>query len=139
MATTIIYGNKHSHVASASADGDNLWLPIADLSAVTGWEMKPQGFCRDDVCVPIPPGHESEFLGRKDAVNLAMFARLLGQPAAHDDAHSVWFFGESIARRRGDLLSGIAPDFSLPDLDGKMHSLSDYAGRKVLLLSWASW
>ena len=26
-----------------------------------------------------------------------------------------------------------------PDLDGKLHSLSDYRGLKVLLLSWASW
>ena len=26
-----------------------------------------------------------------------------------------------------------APDFSLPDQDGKMHSLSDYKGQKVIL------
>ena len=26
-----------------------------------------------------------------------------------------------------------APDFTLPDQDGKMHSLSDYKGRKVIL------
>jgi peroxiredoxin len=32
-----------------------------------------------------------------------------------------------------------APDFTLPDIDGKQHSLSDYRGKKVLLLSWASW
>jgi len=32
-----------------------------------------------------------------------------------------------------------APDFTLPDLDGKLHSLSDYRGKKVLLMSWASW
>ena len=32
-----------------------------------------------------------------------------------------------------------APDFSLPDLDGKMHSLSEHRGKKVLLVSWASW
>jgi peroxiredoxin len=32
-----------------------------------------------------------------------------------------------------------APDFALPDLDGKMHSLSDYRGKKVFVVSWASW
>ena len=139
MPIEVIYEDRPSQAVSAMAEGENLWLSSADLAKVSGWELKPEGVCKGDVCVPIPPGRESEFLGRKDTVNLSMFARLLGQPAAHDDAHSVWFFGESVARRHDDLLSGIAPDFSLPDLDGKMHSLSDYAGRKVLLLSWASW
>ena len=32
-----------------------------------------------------------------------------------------------------------APDFTLPDLEGRQHSLSDYRGRKVFLASWASW
>ena len=30
-------------------------------------------------------------------------------------------------------------DFELPDLDGKLHRLSDYRGQKVLLVTWASW
>ncbi|TAJ31410.1 MAG: redoxin domain-containing protein, partial [Reyranella sp.] len=32
-----------------------------------------------------------------------------------------------------------APDFTLPDLDGKTHSLAEQRGKKVLLVSWASW
>ena len=32
-----------------------------------------------------------------------------------------------------------APAFTLPDLDGKPHSLSDYRGKKVLLVAYASW
>ncbi len=32
-----------------------------------------------------------------------------------------------------------APDFALTDLDGKEHKLSDYKGRKVLLVFWATW
>ena len=31
------------------------------------------------------------------------------------------------------------PDFSLPDRDGKMHKLSDFRGKKVLVITWASW
>jgi hypothetical protein len=27
----------------------------------------------------------------------------------------------------------------LPDLDGNLHRLSDYRGKKVLLSAWASW
>jgi hypothetical protein len=139
MAATVIYDGKASQVAGASPQGNDLWITPANLSTVTGWEIKPQGLCRDEVCVPIPVGRESEFLGGDNRVNLAAIARLLAQPTVHDDANAVWFFGESVVKRRDDLLSLKAPDFALPDLDGKVHRLSDYAGRKVLLLSWASW
>ena len=57
----------------------------------------------------------------------------------HDDDHGVWFFGEAAVTRRATLASLEAPDFELPDLDGTMHRLSDYRGRKVLLSAWASW
>ncbi|TNF28653.1 MAG: TlpA family protein disulfide reductase [Deltaproteobacteria bacterium] len=33
----------------------------------------------------------------------------------------------------------MAPDFTLVDLDGVKHTLSDYRGQKVLLLFWAPW
>ena len=32
-----------------------------------------------------------------------------------------------------------APDFTLPSLDGRDVSLSDYAGKRVALFIWASW
>ncbi|PYS58122.1 MAG: hypothetical protein DMF74_24460, partial [Acidobacteria bacterium] len=30
-------------------------------------------------------------------------------------------------------------NFTLPDLNGKLHSLADFRGKKVLLVTWASW
>ena len=139
MAVTIIYEDQAAPVENAQAQGDDLWMPLRELQAATGWELKPQGLCRDERCVPIPPGRRDQFLRAGDFVNLAALARQLGQPVVHDDAHALWFFGESANTRRATLASLKAPDFTLPDIDGKLHSLADYKGRKVLLLSWASW
>ncbi len=139
MPATVIYEETPYEARSAAAEGANLWLSLDDLRAATGWEPKPQGLCRGDVCVPLPPGREAEFVAADRRFNLAAFARHLGQPVVHDDAHRVWLFGEAAAARRKALQSLEAPDFTLPDLDGRLHSLSQYRGRKVLLMSWASW
>jgi peroxiredoxin len=47
--------------------------------------------------------------------------------------------GEGADNRTTSLQSLDAPDFSLPDLDGTLHSLSQHRGKKVLLATWASW
>lgn len=140
MVTDVIYGGHHSQVSGAKAEGDNLWLGRADLTTASGWQLKPEGACKGDVCVPIPPARETEFVRDSgSSFNLAAIARLLGQPVVHDDKNSVWYFGEAAATRRATLASLQAPDFELPDIDGKMHRLSDYRGKKVLLAAWASW
>ncbi len=56
----------------------------------------------------------------------------------HDDQLSVWSFGQAPEVIAGQLRSLETPDFTLPDLDGKMHSLLDYR-RKKILMSWVSW
>jgi hypothetical protein len=140
MATDIIYGGRVSQIGGAKPEGDNLWLSSADLTKATGWELKPEGACMGDVCIPIPPARQAEFTRDSGhSFNLAALARQLGQPVVHDDKNGAWYFGEAAATRRASLASLQAPDFELPDLDGKMHKLSDYRGKKVLLAAWASW
>ncbi len=123
--------------------GDALWLAISEVEAATGWSLKPEGFCQDDLCTPIPPGHESQYVRDdspgKGAVNVAAFWRRMEWPALHDGAGSVWMLGEPASARAARLESLQAPDFTLPDLDGKLHSLSDHRGKKVFLTTWASW
>ncbi len=140
MAITLLYGERCAQPTEASGDGDNLWLSLQALTNATGWELKPEGACLGEVCVPLPAGREAEFV-RADGTefNLAALARLLDQPVVHNAEHAVWFFGEAAKTRSTALTSLDAPDFTLPDLDGQMHSLSDYRGKKVLLMSWASW
>lgn len=140
MAVTLLYGDAPATAAGATSEGENLWLPLDELRAATGWELKPEGACRDDVCVPVPAERERDFLrGDRRTFNLAVLARLLAQPAVHDDAGQVWAFGEAAATKRAAMDGLEAPDFVLPDRDGIIHRLSDYRGKKVLLVSWASW
>jgi hypothetical protein len=56
-----------------------------------------------------------------------------------DDAARIWVLGVGAAARSDALRSLEAPDFTLPDLEGRRHSLSDQRGKKVLLVTWASW
>ncbi|HET7501418.1 MAG TPA: redoxin domain-containing protein, partial [Kofleriaceae bacterium] len=72
--------------------------------------------------------------------DFAAFAGHLGHQVARDPERGVWSFGPA-ADRSAAASSGpvMAPDFQLPDLDGNLHALSDYRGKKVLLYCWASW
>jgi hypothetical protein len=123
--------------------GDALWISTSEVEGATGWALKPEGLCLNDLCTPVPPGHESQFV-RDDshgdgAVNVAAFWRRMERPALHDGTGSVWMLGEPASSRAAQLESLQAPDFTLPDLDGKLHSLSDHRGKKVFLTTWASW
>ena len=122
----------------ATTEGDDLWLPVESLESRTGWALKPEGACRGDVCVPLPRGRERDF-ARDGRFSITALARHMGQPVLHDAPSSTWAIGESGEARTSTLHSLEAPDFTLPDLDGNLHSLSQYRGKKVFLVSWASW
>jgi hypothetical protein len=119
-------------------EGERLWLTSTELEAATGWSSRPEGLCRGSVCVPIPPGRERELV-REGRIDVAAVWRHLGQPLAHSDDGSAWVLGTSATDRAAALRSLQAPDFTLPDRTGRRHSLSEHRGKKVLLVSWASW
>jgi hypothetical protein len=74
-----------------------------------------------------------------EAVPLGELAARLGRPVAIDVEERAVYLGVSAAERARRLASLEAPDFTLPDLDGRRHRLADYRGRKVFLVAWASW
>ncbi len=117
---------------------DELWTHAADLEQATGWTLKPEGLCRSEVCAVVAPSDREHFIDG-EAVCASGLWQALGRPVLHDDAHSVWMLGEAAADRSRSLESLEAPDFSLPDITGRLHSLSDFRGMKVLLVTWASW
>ena len=135
---TLLYANRPPHQTASKPDGADWWLDAAEVTRATGWELKPEGLCQDDRCVRIPHDRERELVA-PGTVNVGALARLLEQVVVRDDAHAVWSVAESSPARRAAMESLQAPDFTLPDLDGRLHRLSDYRGRKVFLVSWASW
>lgn len=74
-----------------------------------------------------------------DGLALVEQARAAGRPVALDREEGAAFLGVSAAERGRALATLEAPDFTLPDLDGRLHTLSAQRGRKVLLVAYASW
>lgn len=141
LRTTIVYDDTATDLAAAREDAGQLWITTADLKRATRFEVKPQGVCRDELCFPLPKARQQEFLHMTPPVswfNMTAFANLVHQPVAHDAALATWYFGLRSDQRQ-QLSSLQAPDFTLPDLQGKPHRLSDFRGKKILLVTWASW
>ena len=139
---TIIYDGVATAVAISETTSTDLWITTDDLQRSTRFVIKPQGVCRDELCFPLPKNRKAEFLTKKGATtwfNLSEFARLIKQPVAADAQNGVWYFGPREQDQNRYLASLDAPDFTLPDLNEKMHSLKDFRGKKVLLVTWASW
>ena len=106
------------------------------LEQATGWSLKPEGLCRDQVCVPV---RNVEALSKDDQVDLAEFARLVSQNIVIDAQRKVVALGEQAQIRGTEMTTLEAPDFTLPDILGRQVSFSDYNRRKRLLLAWSSW
>src|SRR5690349_991163 len=97
----------------ATVSGDSLRVPSAALAAGLGWELKPEGLCRDAVCVPV---RDRAKLVGPDGVELAELARLLDRPFAAEGTAGLAAIGTSAGVRDARLASLEAPDFTLPDL-----------------------
>ena len=120
------------------AVGDELWLAAPDAEQATGWGATPEGLCKDAMCVPLPPGRETE-LARGARINIAALWRHLGRPVVHSDRGDAWVLGEGAQERADTLRSLEAPDFTLPAPDGRRPSLSAHRGKRVLLVTWTCW
>src|SRR5215510_2541394 len=112
---------------------DTLALAPDELLAQTGWEIKPEGACKDDVCVPLT-GVSTRDDGTIDA---SEFASRMGMPLVADEAHGIWALGP---RAGGNCLdSAELPPIVLDDFDGRSFDLASLRGRKMLLTTWSSW
>lgn len=122
-------GSEHQVRASEG------YADAADLTAATGWELKPVGLCRGDVCVPLFGRVVADDAGR---IDLAAWSEALGLLLAHDPAERVAALAPTAAARQQEV-SGRAPGLTLRDVDGEPVSFDDLSGHKRVLVTWASW
>jgi len=134
--TLTLVDDGRPFAVAATFAGGGVRIAPADLEATLGWTLKPEGLCQGARCVATR-GHDE--LVTSDGVDLERFAALVDRPLALDAAERAAYLGASAGERAARLESLEAPDFTLPDLDGRPHTLSAYRGRKVFLIAYASW
>ena len=107
-----------------------------DFARATGWTLKAEGLCKGEVCIPV---RDSAAMSDGEAVDIAEFARVTGRNMLVDETRHVVALGEQASSRSASMATLDAPNFTLPDINGNLVSLSDFAKRKKLLLAWSSW
>ena len=104
-----------------------------EFASFTSWEIKPEGLCQGDICVPAPDAVRSD-----GSVDVTAVADRLGMPVIYDATNKVWSLGP--ATLSGHALTTVAaPDVPLLSFDGTPFTLSSLRGRKVILAAWASY
>jgi hypothetical protein len=131
-SATVLFGENAVSLDKVRTDSQDLWVRSKDLPRVNEFEVKPQGACRADVCIPL-----AKNLKNGEWFNLTGFARKIGETYVAEQ--NVWSFGEIPVLRGGFYNSRIAPDFAVPDRKGRVVHLSDFRGKKTLVVTWASW
>lgn len=95
------------------------------FEAGTGWQIKPEGACKGEICVPLPDGYSAEHAADR-----------LGMAVVRDDATDLTALGPESLNGRA-LVTAEAPDLVLPDLDGNEFHLASLRGKKVVVVAWA--
>ena len=134
---TVLYNDRAVALDRARVDAaspSSLWIRASDLPRINEFELKPEGACRADLCIPVPKS-----IVDGDYFDFSAFAKLTGQAEVSDTASRTWSYGEMPVLRGAFLESRVAPDFSVPDRQGRAVKLTDFRGKKVLVVTWASW
>jgi len=117
-------------------EGGRVVLSADALREALGWELHEGTLCNEAMCVPLRAGSR---LGEGGVFDLVEVATTLDRPLALDLEARAAFLGVSAGERAQALGSLMAPDFTLPDVSGRLHTLSSYRGKKVFMVAWASW
>ncbi len=142
QSATVLYNERVVELERTLPDATELWVTPQDLTRVNDFVLKPEGACLAELCIPVLQDRDSDmYVTRSDQgwFNLTGLADKLQQAYVSDFEDGVWSFGAMPLERQSFLRGGMAPDFEMADRDGNLVKLSDFRGKKVLLLTWASW
>ena len=106
-------------------------MSVEEFERGTGWDLKAEGACRGELCVPLPEG-----VVRDERVDVLALAEQLRMPVVRDSARGVLALGPPVLAGR-QLETAEAREVVLPDVDGREFALSSLRGQKVLLVAWA--
>lgn len=143
----VLFNDTAVEVEKTLPDPNDLWVTPEDLTRINGFVLKPEGACLDALCIPVRQDQNSDLLVTREGqkwFNVTELARKLQQAFVVDrdtssGGPSVWSFGAIPAVRAPFLSSARAPDFALKDRAGKTVRLKDFRGKKLLIITWASW
>jgi hypothetical protein len=136
QATVLYQGNTIQ--LDEAGSGDGLLIRPEDLERVNGFELKPEGACYRNLCIPLNDRILVEQAGRQ-WFDLTAFADLIEQPYVADEEERVWSFAEIPAERESMMVDAMAPDFEVVDRQGKVVRMADFRGKKALIVTWSSW
>ena len=139
--TTVLANDKTTEVSTFKENSDNLWIKTNELKVATGFDLKKSGACYDplNICIPLL---EDGFIQEKEGsqwLNVSKLATRLEQACVANENQTVWSLGVIPEARKSMLASGIAPDFEIEDINGATIRLTDLRGKKVLIVTWATW
>ncbi len=108
----------------------SLTISPSEFEQGTGWQIKPEGACKGDVCIPLPGTGDDETL------DVRKLAGIMGMPIAEEPEAGLYALGpESIGGRA--LVTARAPELELPDVNGNTFRLSSLLGKKIVVYAWA--
>ncbi len=141
-AVDVVVGGDVIKIDQTLPDVQDLWVKAKDFSRINGFEVKPEGACYKDLCIPLKQDADNDLYVNRDGeswFNATGFAAKVQQAFVADRESKVWSFGMVPTARKAFLKSAIAPDFELQDRNDNNVKLSSLRGKKVLIITWASW